>query len=158
MRVGLIIYGSLDTLSGGYLYDRKLVETLERAGDTVRIIGIPWRNYGRHLTDALSRGLRRDLMAADVDVMLQDELNHPSLWRVNSAVRGRWPIISIVHHLRMSEKRAAWKNRAYAMVERRYLRSVDGFVFNSETTRKAVQDQIGAEQAERCGVSRRGPL
>ena len=146
MRVGLVIYGSLDTLSGGYLYDRRLVETLERAGDTVRIIGIPWRNYGRHLTDALSRKLRRDLKSANVDVMLQDELNHPSLWRVNRAIRGRWPIISIVHHLRMSEKRAAWKNRAYAMVERRYLRSVDGFVFNSETTRKAVHDQIGADK------------
>jgi len=26
MRVGLLIYGNLDTLSGGYLYDRKLVD------------------------------------------------------------------------------------------------------------------------------------
>ncbi len=146
MKVGLVIYGSLDTLSGGYLYDRRLVETLERAGDTVQIIGIPWRNYGRHLTDALSRGLRRQLKVADVDVMLQDELNHPSLWRVNGSVRGRWPIISIVHHLRMSEMRAGWKNRAYGVIERRYLRSVDGFVFNSETTRKAVHDQIGSDK------------
>lgn len=146
MRVGLVIYGSLDTLSGGYLYDRRLVETLERAGDSVHIIGIPWRNYGRHLTDGFSRGLRRELKSADVDVMLQDELNHPSLWRVNGAVRRRCPVISVVHHLRMSEKRAGWKNRAYAMIERRYLRSVDGFVFNSETTRKAVHDQIGADK------------
>ncbi len=144
MKVGLVIYGSLDTLSGGYLYDRRLVETLERAGDSVHIIGIPWRNYGRHLGDGFSCGLRRALKDADVDVMLQDELNHPSLWRVNGAIRGRWPIISVVHHLRMSEKRAGWKNRAYAMIERRYLRSVDGFVFNSETTQNAVHDQIGA--------------
>jgi hypothetical protein len=28
MRIGLVIYGSLDTLSGGYLYDRKLVDYL----------------------------------------------------------------------------------------------------------------------------------
>lgn len=133
-------------LSGGYLYDRRLVETLERAGDTVRVIGIPWRNYGRHLTDGFSRGLRRELKAADVDVMLRDELNHPSLWRVNGAVRGRWPIVSIVHHLRISEKRAGWKNRAYAVIERPYLRSVDGFVFNSETTRRAVHDQIETEK------------
>lgn len=30
MRVGLVIYGSLDTLSGGYLYDRTLVARLRR--------------------------------------------------------------------------------------------------------------------------------
>ncbi len=28
MRIGLLIYGSLETVSGGYLYDRKLVEYL----------------------------------------------------------------------------------------------------------------------------------
>ena len=143
LRVGLVIYGSLDNLSGGFLYDRKLVECLKAAGDEVHVIGIPWRNYGRHLADGLSRRLRRELMAADVDVMLQDELNHPSLFRVNRAVRGRWPIISIVHHLRLSELRARWKNRAYGVIERSYLRSVDGFVFNSETTRDVVHRQIG---------------
>jgi hypothetical protein len=26
MKIGLIIYGSLDTLSGGHMYDRKLAE------------------------------------------------------------------------------------------------------------------------------------
>ena len=146
MKVGLVIYGSLDTLSGGYLYDRKLVETLERAGDTVEIISIPWRNYGRHLTDGFGGDLRRALRNANVDVMLQDELNHPSLFRANGAIRGRAPIISIVHHLRMSELRAGWKNRAYAVIERRYLRSVDGFVFNSETTRQSVREQIGEDK------------
>ena len=49
MRIGLIIYGSLDTLTGGYLYDRLLVEHLRRQGDHVDIISLPWRTYGRHL-------------------------------------------------------------------------------------------------------------
>ncbi len=146
LKVGLVIYDSLDTLSGGYLYDRKLVECLTAAGDDVNIISIPWRNYGRHLTDALSRGLRRQLTSANVDVMLQDELNHPSLFRVNRAVHGRWPIISIVHHLRVSELRAQWKNRIYGVIEHSYLRSVDGFVFNSETTRDTVHARIGGRK------------
>lgn len=51
MKLGFIIYGSLDTLSGGYLYDRKLVEYLRDQGDTVEIISLPWRNYAAHLTD-----------------------------------------------------------------------------------------------------------
>ncbi|MEK7808672.1 MAG: glycosyltransferase family 1 protein, partial [Chloroflexota bacterium] len=37
MRIGLIIYNSLDTISGGYLYDRKLVEHLRKCGDEVEI-------------------------------------------------------------------------------------------------------------------------
>ena len=28
MKIGLVIYGSLDLMSGGYLYDRKLVAYL----------------------------------------------------------------------------------------------------------------------------------
>jgi regulator of sirC expression with transglutaminase-like and TPR domain len=35
MRVGLIIYGELDTVSGGYLYDRQLVRHLQGQGDDV---------------------------------------------------------------------------------------------------------------------------
>jgi hypothetical protein len=38
MKLGLIIYGSLDTLSGGYLYDRKLVEYLRSHGDTAKYL------------------------------------------------------------------------------------------------------------------------
>ena len=53
MHIGLIIYGSLDTLSGGYLYDRKLVEYLRSQGDIVKVIPLPWRNYAAHLTDNL---------------------------------------------------------------------------------------------------------
>jgi len=35
MKLGFVIYGSLDTVSGGYLYDRKLVDFLRAQGDTV---------------------------------------------------------------------------------------------------------------------------
>jgi hypothetical protein len=61
MRVGLLIYGSLDTISGGYLYDCKLVEHLRQQGDQVEIISLPWRNYLRHLGDNLSSGLLQRL-------------------------------------------------------------------------------------------------
>lgn len=144
MRVGLIIYGSLETISGGYLYDRQLVATLRQAGDTVEVIGLPWRTYGQHLLDNYSPGLRRRL-AAPVDLWLQDELNHPSLWWLNRHLRrqhGR-PIVAIVHHLRVSEARQPWQNRLYRWVEQRYLASVDAFVFNSQTTRRAVAALVG---------------
>jgi hypothetical protein len=51
MRIGFVVYGPLDTLNGGYLYDRKLIEYLRAQGDTVEIIPLSWRNYAAHLTD-----------------------------------------------------------------------------------------------------------
>jgi glycosyltransferase involved in cell wall biosynthesis len=73
-------------------------------------------------------------------VLLQDELNHPSLFLLNRWLRPRitYPFVAIVHHLRCSERRPASQNSLYRVVERAYLRSVDGFVFNSETTRRTV--------------------
>ncbi len=145
MRVGLVIYGSLDTISGGYLYDRTLVRHLERQGDTVEIISLPQRAYSRCLAHNLSRALVRRLRECRLDILLQDELNHPSLFWLNRRLRSRgarYPIVSIVHHLRCSEARPDWENRVYRSVEQRYLRSADGFIFNSQTTQKAVEALI----------------
>jgi glycosyltransferase involved in cell wall biosynthesis len=148
VRIGLIIYGSLDTVSGGYLYDRMLVEYLRRQGDQVEIISLPWRTYGRHLSHNLSRSLFQRLRQANLDVLLQDELNHPSLFWLNRRLRDqvRYPILSIVHHLRCSEARPAWKNYFYRWVEQRYLTSVDGFIFNSQTTRAIVEKLTGTKR------------
>jgi glycosyltransferase involved in cell wall biosynthesis len=151
MRLGLVIYGNLETISGGYLYDRKLVEHLERQGDQVEIISLPWRTYARHLGDNFRSTLLHRLMQLDVDVLLEDELNHPSLFWINCRLAGVFPIVSIVHHLRSSESRPAWQNRSYRWIERSYLSSVDGFIFNSQTTRQAVESLI--ETKKPCVVA-----
>lgn len=142
MKVGLLIYGSLETLSGGYLYDRRLVAHLRALGEQVEIVALPWRNYARHLSDNLSAALHRRLEGLAVDVLVQDELNHPSLFWTNRRLRQRaaFPLVAIVHHLRSSEQRPAWQNFFYRAAERLYLASVDGFIFNSQTTRQVVED------------------
>lgn len=140
MRIGLVIYGSLETLSGGYLYDRKLVEYLRSQGDIVEVISLPWRSYASHLIDNLHFKLPPNL-----DILIQDELNHPSLIAAN---RGRhpYPVISLVHHLRCSELRPKWQNAFYRVVEKQYLQSVDGFIFNSKTTKNVVNRMVGNRQ------------
>jgi len=148
MKIGLIIYGSLDTLSGGYLYDRKLVEYLREQGDSVEVYSLPpgitgrsdWRNYLAHLTDNLSFHLPPGL-----DVLIEDELNHPSLLSANRQFHP-YPVISLVHHLRCSEQRFALKNTIYRFIERSYLRSVDGFICNSSTTLNVVQALISSRK------------
>jgi len=133
MRVGLTLYGSLDEQSGGFRYDRKLVEGLRRAGDTVEVVELPWRAYPRGLLDsALPRF--RERLRVDVDVMLQDELAHPSLVGHNRDLP--YPVVGVVHHLRASEGRRL--TPLYRAVERRYLATLDGVVCNSAATRDAV--------------------
>lgn len=139
MRVGLIIYGSLASVSGGYLYDRQAVQFLRAGGDEVEVISLPWRTYAQHLLDNWSGPLRDLLQHGGYDVVVQDELNHPSLFRLNDALRPRpAPVVSIVHHLRSSEARPVWQNVLYRSVEGRYLNSVDAFIFNSRTTAETV--------------------
>jgi glycosyltransferase involved in cell wall biosynthesis len=149
MKIGLVIYGSLDTVSGGYLYDRKLVEYLRAQGETVEIISLQWRNYIAHLTDnihfrlppviasgaySVTKQSRHD---QSFDIIIEDELNHPSLLFANRPPRP-CPVISLVHHLRCSELRPKWQNDLYRVVEKKYLQSVDGFIFNSKTTERVV--------------------
>jgi glycosyltransferase involved in cell wall biosynthesis len=145
MRIGLVIYGSLDSLSGGFLYDRKLVEHLEASGDRVEVISLPWRNYAGCLFDNFSPAIQSRLRSLQVDALLQDELNHPSLIRINRSMSGRtgFPILSIVHHLRISEPHPGLLKRVYRRVEKAYLRSVDGYIFNSEATSREVVKLAG---------------
>ena len=145
MRIGLIIYGSLDTVSGGYLYDRKLVLALECAGCTVDIISLPWRTYGRHITDNFKGSLFQRLKASNYDLLLQDELNHPSLFWLNRRLKPAvdYPIVSVVHHLRSDEAHSGPAMPLYRRVERAYLRSCDQFIFNSQTTKARVTQLLG---------------
>ncbi|HUH99310.1 MAG TPA: glycosyltransferase family 4 protein [Anaerolineales bacterium] len=140
MKIALIIYGSLDTTSGGYLYDRKLVESLKRRGDQIEIISLPWRAYAARLTDNFYFRL-----TPGFDIIIEDELNHPSLLSANAG-RHPCPALSLVHNLHALERRPAWQNRVYRIIERKYLSSVDGFIFNSNTTRNAVQALIGGQR------------
>ncbi len=148
MRIGLVIYGSLDTLSGGYLYDRKLVEQLRFLGHQVEVFSLAWRDYAKHLGDNLDFAWRQRLADADVDLMLQDELNHPSLLLANRRRRrahAPYPVVSIVHHLRCSEmEHSPLLNALYREVERVYLNSVDALLCNSRTTRHSVEALLRA--------------
>lgn len=144
MRVGLIVYGRLSQTSGGYLYDRKLVEDLRKHGHQVQVISLAWRNYPSHLGDNFLDQLLKKVTKANFDILLQDELNHPSLFLLNKRIKEKTntPIIAIVHHLRSSEQHPPLLNAFYRLVEKQYLRSVDAFIFNSLTTKKVVEDLL----------------
>jgi glycosyltransferase involved in cell wall biosynthesis len=145
VRLGFTIYGSLDHISGGFVYDRNLVRHLQEQQDQVDVVSLPWRAYGLSLLDNFSGGARRRLAGPSWDLLLQDELVHPSLFLLNRWLRRRRvPIIALVHHLRCREQRPAWQNCIYRTIEQLYLASVDAFVCVSRTTRQDVESLVGS--------------
>ena len=147
MRIGLMIYGSLDRLTGGYIYDRMLVKYLRGHKDYVEIISLPEKSFMHHLWDNLSSQLLHYLEDLDCELLLQDELNHPSLFMLNRRLREKvsYPIVSIVHHLRCCEENSPLINPVYRLVERQYLSSLTGFVCNSQATLRSVTDLLSTD-------------
>jgi len=150
MRIGLIIYGRLDTETGGYLYDRMMARGLIQLGHEVEVISLPGGSYLRRVGHGLLPGRCRRLLAGGFDVLVQDELCHPSLFVVNRRLRRQdGPIVvAMIHHLLCREPRRRWQNAMLAVTERRYLSSVDGFIHNSETTRRTVAALVGGDRPE----------
>jgi glycosyltransferase involved in cell wall biosynthesis len=163
MRVGLVIYGSLATLSGGYLYDSYLVDYLRQEGDVVEVVSLPDAGYLGNLLQNLDTTSPADLITRNFDVLLQDELCHPSLIRVNHQIAASriFPVISIVHHLRTSEpEHSALLRPLYRQVEYAYLNSVDGYILNSATTQSVIEDVAGSQKPwviARPGADRLNP-
>ena len=142
MKAGLVIYGDLNARSGGYFYDQQLVNHLRREGDQVQVFSLTEKDhFVSHLFDNWQWGFWQQLATADLDVLLQDELNHLSLFLGNCWLKSRanYPIVSIIHHLRLNEARGTCANQFSRLVESIYLRTVDAVICNSPTTKKEVE-------------------
>lgn len=131
MRVGLLIYGDINTISGGYLYDRKLVEFLRQQDDEVSIVSIDSVSYFKAL---ISNKIPTELKQLELDVLIQDELVHPSFWRINHKLKRllKCPIVSLVHLFSSAMPRTPFKRYFFRYIEKRYLESVDALILNSK--------------------------
>jgi len=147
MRIGLVIYGRLDTLTGGYLYDRFLAEALRGRGHQVEIVPLAWKPYARCLLDGLAHGPAALRDGREWELLLQDGLCHPSLVRINRRLRSgrRTAIVGIVHQVLCRQPRRRLINFVYGWVERSYLRTADGLLFTSRFTRDAARALIGRD-------------
>lgn len=148
MRIGFIIYDSLETLSGGYIYDKILIAHLRRVGHEIEIISLPKGSYGRNLFDNLTRAAYLRRIGSSVDFLFQDGLCHPSLFIINKKLReNSTPIIvSLLHQVLSSQPRSRLQNAIYRTIEKRYLATADAFVFNSKTTCRSVAEIIELSQ------------
>ena len=131
MRIAFMLLGTLDRVSGGFIYDRLLVERLRARGHAVEVVSLPWRSRARSVTANL-RPLPPALAAAEV--VLQDELCHAAVFARNRQLRRAGvPVVALVHNLGSDGARGRARGLARAL-ERRYLRTVDGIVAVCEST------------------------
>lgn len=135
MEVGLVVDGDLEQATGGYRYDRKLVEFLESQGDTVDVISLSGASEesvdNRASADPSSELQTR--LDRPYDVLLQDELCHARLLEYNPRLERPGTLVSLVHLLRAPDP-TVHDPRAHER-ERRYLESVDAAICTSEYTR-----------------------
>ncbi len=141
-RVAIVVYGDLDSRSGGFLYDRRLANHLATHGWAVDEVSLPERPPPRSLLTNLAVGLVDRLERCDV--VVEDAYCGPSLFLLNR--RLDTPVVALVHYLRSAVVDEGIRGRVTRTIEREYLQSADAYVFNSEPTREAV--------ASLCGVDR----
>jgi glycosyltransferase involved in cell wall biosynthesis len=134
VRVALVVYGPLDERSGGFLYDRIVADGLRARGDTVVRVSLPDDPPRRAVAHGLDPRIRRRLRRLDADVVVADELCHPSLAFVDLPA----PAVALVHHLRSSEPGPRLRRRVDRALERRFLARCDAYLCNGRVTRAAV--------------------
>nr|WP_306790087.1 glycosyltransferase family 4 protein [Methylomonas fluvii] len=142
----------MDSVSGGYLYNRKLVAYLRSRGDQVSIISLPPCSYRRLLAENITGDLLEKIAAAKPDILIQDAMVHPAVFYLNRRISKQLniPIIALVHLL-ASMDQAPWHIAwLYRIVERCYLQSLDGIIANSRTTLSQIQQLLTGELPPHC--------
>ncbi len=154
MNVGLIMLEDSASFSGQQIYLQRLISHLRACGDNVEILTLPHGGYARQLLGSFTSSLKHRVLAANFDVLLQDERVHPALWRLNRQLRGRVssPVVTVAQRLRSAEPRAAGEQDFYRSIERRYLAGVDGFICHSETTQRAIEQLLDRPQLTRSVI------
>jgi glycosyltransferase involved in cell wall biosynthesis len=146
MRILWVVYGSLEQLSGGYLYDRLVVEYLRAQRVEVEVLGLRQPPYFLGPLRAVPRRLRSPL---GFDAIVVDELTHPSVfrWAVARAQTAtpllRPRLVTLVHHLRSREQVPLLLKAAARAMERRLLAASDAVIANSRATAATVEELAG---------------
>jgi glycosyltransferase involved in cell wall biosynthesis len=136
--ITFVIDGALDQPTGGYLYDRIVIDGLRDRGASVRVESLA---VGGLVPTAIENGrvaLRRAREPRD-GLVIVDELCHPrtALASLIHRARPRARLVALVHHLAASE-RSGPSARARLAIERLLLDAASLVIVTSETTLRAV--------------------
>lgn len=154
-RAAFAVPGSLETPTGGYAYDRRIIHELERLGWHIEFTdvgeGFPWPTEA-----TLSTAHARLLKVPAGQPIVIDGLALGVLPEVASELARRNPLLALVHHplaleWGLSAKQADTLRRS----ERSALASTQGTVVTSPATARIVASDYGVP-ADRITVARPG--
>lgn len=132
LRIAFVVAGSLDQRTGGYLYDRAMVDGLRALGRTVDVHELS----GSHpLADAEAHRAAEQTLPtiADADIRIIDGLALPAF--AGAAERIAHPWVALVHHpLGLETGLAPDEARALNTLETELLRLPDRIVVTSPQT------------------------
>lgn len=130
MRIVIVTQGDPDTVSGGYLYQRRVAELAPEFGATIRFAAVPARPAVL-AAPAAARLLRA--AARDADVVVVDSLASHPLGPLLPVVR-RWlpPLVGSVHQLLGGSDGPRWRRAALGAADRLAWRACRVLVVPSE--------------------------
>jgi glycosyltransferase involved in cell wall biosynthesis len=138
LRIAWVVYGSLEQVSGGYIYDRLVVEQLRDLGDVVTIISL-----------TPGQAELPSLLPTDFDVVVGDELCFRELLPLfQGAVSGPRRIL-LIHHLTAWEHPPGPERDSLRALESAAISAADACVATSYVT----ADRLYAE-----GLARRATV
>lgn len=145
MRIAWIVYGALEQITGGYIYDRLVVERLRAQGDVVEVVSLDPAPTSRALSGlALARRLAR----LDPAVVVGDELCFPELLPAFAALPRRIARVLLVHHLSAWELQPGPRRAAIALEEAAVIRLCDAHIATSATTAARLRREHGLARVD----------
>ena len=144
MNLALIVPAPFDAVSGGYIYDRRIVAGLREAGHTVRVIELA----GRH---PLADDLARDAACAAWDSIgdgvrpIIDGLALPAFAGLEDAVSAR-SAVGLIHHPTALETGFSEQERAAQFaIEKRLLARLARVIATSDGTAERLATDFGVD-------------
>jgi glycosyltransferase involved in cell wall biosynthesis len=134
-RIAWVVYGSLEQVSGGYIYDRLIVEQLRALGDSITVISL---TPGATDLPALS--------PSDFDVVVGDELCFRELGPLFRELPTGLRRVLLIHHLTAWEHPEGAERSALLALEKAAIDAADACVATSRVT---------ADRLEYEGLARR---
>jgi len=154
-RAAFVVPGSLETPTGGYAYDRRIIHELERLGWHIELVdvgeGFPWPNQ------ATRSAARARLMKVEPgQPVVVDGLALGVLPDVASELARRNPLLALVHHpLALESGLSSDQSDLLRRSERTALVSSRAVVVTSPATARIVASDYGVP-TDRITVARPG--
>ncbi len=150
MSIHLLVPGPFGTVSGGYIYDRRIIEGLRALGETVEVVELP----GTHpLPDeAATEGARAALHALPENARIViDGLGLPAFLPLAQELAAR-RAVALIHHPTALEHGVPEAARTVLKAKERALFAAMGrLICTSPLTARRLPEEFGADP-ERIGV------